>query len=110
MSIFPIDIRVKLTYFTDGGKYRKNAREGNCHRAVSNGRTPTDRERTENVYTLCPLFFAGTALVKDNRREAKRLPYRQILFYHLRGGGSPPANNVLTHIVKYLARLRLCSM
>ena len=37
-----------------------------------------------------PLFFASTDLIKDNKREAERLPYNRFLLYDRRGGVSPP--------------------
>ena len=36
------------------------------------------------------IFLIRTDLIKDNKREAERLPYRQIIFYRRRGGVSPP--------------------
>ena len=37
-----------------------------------------------------PLFFASTDLIKDNKREAERLPYNRFLLYDRRGGVSLP--------------------
>ena len=36
-------------------------------------------------------FFDGYDLIWDNKREAKHLPYNQVIFHHRRGGVSPPA-------------------
>jgi len=38
-----------------------------------------------------PFFFRSTDLIKDNKREAERLPYNRFLLYDRRGGVSPTA-------------------
>ena len=55
----------------------------------------------ECFYTLCPLFLTSTDLIKDNKREAERLPYdttqkiRFLLFYRLKC-------NIVCYLVKLL--------
>ena len=53
--------------------------------------TYRQEEGRECFYTLCPLFLTSTDLIKDNKREAERLPYNHFLLYDRRGGVSPPA-------------------
>ena len=37
------------------------------------------------------IFLTSTDIIKDNKREAERLPYNRFLLYDRRGGVSPPA-------------------
>ena len=45
----------------------------------------------ENFYILYPFFLTSSDLIKDNKREAERLPYNRFLLYDRRGGVSLPA-------------------
>ena len=61
-------------------------------RLLSSAEYSTYRQKKgEESYDSSPFFLTSIDLIESNKREAKRLPYNRPIFYHRRGGVSPPA-------------------